>query len=213
MFKSVGNGAAFIFTIIFPPGFYIFATRAICGYENHQLATNVLKGDPDKHLVLLPLIIAAIVSLFFVYMCVLLTLLRQIDIFLWPYLAVLLERRLYEARQASSKANLWKFLTSAARTSSAQTHSIDDNIAISIKNLNKNFRTSMIRSKGLVTAIADLSLEIPKRGIFVLLGSNGCVLSPCPPAHLADKRTQCWEIHSPLSNRRFNEPHTRYNHI
>ena len=65
VYKSAGNGAAFIFTIIFPPGFYIFATRAICGYENHQLATNVLKGDPDKHLMLLPLIIAAIVSLFF----------------------------------------------------------------------------------------------------------------------------------------------------
>ena len=66
-----------------PAWIYIFAIRVICGYENHHLATNVLKGDPDKHLVLLPLIIAAIVSLFFfVYMRVLLTLLRQIDIFL-----------------------------------------------------------------------------------------------------------------------------------
>ena len=176
MFKSAGNGAAFIFTIIFPPGFYIFATRAICGYENHQLATNVLKGDPDKHLMLLPLIIAAIVSLFCVSMRVLSTLLRQIDIFLWPYLAVLLERRLYESRQASSKANM-NFWNSAARTSSAQTHPIDDNVAISIKNLNKTFKTSAFSSKGLVTAIADLSLEIPKRGIFVLLGSNGYVLS------------------------------------
>ena len=141
------------------------------------MATNVLKGDPDKHLMLLPLIIAAVVSLFsFVYMRVLLTLLRQIDIFLWPYLAVLLERRLYEARQASPKANL-KFWNSAAHASGAQTHSIDGNIAISIKHLNKTFKTSTFSSKGLVTAIADLSLEIPKRGIFVLLGSNGYVLS------------------------------------
>ena len=75
VFQSAGNGAAFIFTITFPSVFYIFAIRAICGYEDHQLATNVSKGDPDKHLVLLPLIIAAIVSLFFsVYMSVLLTL-------------------------------------------------------------------------------------------------------------------------------------------
>ena len=147
------------------------------------MATNVLKGDPDKNLMLLPLIIAAIVGLFFVYMRVLLTLLRQIDIFLWPYLAVLLERRLYEARSASPKAHL-KFWNSAARTSSAQTHPIDDNIAISIKNLNKIFKTSTFSSKGLVTAIADLSLEIPKRGIFVLLGSNGYVLSlvSCAPS-------------------------------
>ncbi|EDR15973.1 uncharacterized protein LACBIDRAFT_187302 [Laccaria bicolor S238N-H82] len=155
VFKSAGTGAAFIFTIIFPPGFYIFAIRAICGYENHQLATNVLKGDPDKQLVLLPLIIAAI-----------------IDIFLWPHFAVLLERRLYEPRQPSIKAEL-KFWNSAARTSNTQTHPIDDDIAISIKNLNKTFKTSTFSSKGLVTAIADLSLEIPKRGIFVLLGSNG----------------------------------------
>ena len=49
-------------------------------------------------------------------------------------------------------------------------------IAISIKNLGKDFRTSMFKKGGgLVTAVADLSLEIPKTGIFVLLGSNGYV--------------------------------------
>ncbi len=61
-FSRAGNGAAFIFTILFPPGFYIFAIRAICGFENHLIPTNVLKGDPDNSLMLLPLIIAAIVG-------------------------------------------------------------------------------------------------------------------------------------------------------
>jgi ATP-binding cassette subfamily A (ABC1) protein 3 len=61
--SHAGNGAAFIFTIIFPPGFYVFAIRAIAGYENHLLPTNALKGDPDNDLMLLPLLIAAIASI------------------------------------------------------------------------------------------------------------------------------------------------------
>ena len=48
------------------------------------------------------------------------------------------------------------------------------NVAISIKDLNKSFQTSVFRrKKGLVTAITDLTLDIPKSGIFVLLGPNG----------------------------------------
>ena len=48
------------------------------------------------------------------------------------------------------------------------------NVAISIKDLNKSFHTSVFRrKKGLVTAITDLTLDIPKTGIFVLLGPNG----------------------------------------
>jgi hypothetical protein len=65
VFSHASTGAAFIFTLIFPPGFYIFAIRAICGFENHVLATNVLKNDPDDGLMLLPILIAAIVSLLF----------------------------------------------------------------------------------------------------------------------------------------------------
>lgn len=53
---------------------------------------------------------------------------------------------------------------------------IGDDIAISVRNLNKTYQTSFFgKSKGLVTAISDLSLDIPKSGIFVLLGSNGFV--------------------------------------
>jgi ATP-binding cassette subfamily A (ABC1) protein 3 len=59
--SKAGNGTAFIFSIVFPPGFYVFAIRAIAGYENHLLPTNALKGDPDNQLNLLGLIIAAIV--------------------------------------------------------------------------------------------------------------------------------------------------------
>lgn len=55
------NYTAVIFTIVFPPGFYIFAIRAICGFENNQTAADALKADPDNGLYLLPLIIAALV--------------------------------------------------------------------------------------------------------------------------------------------------------
>lgn len=61
VFGKAGTGVATIFSLIFPPGYYIFAIRAICGWENHQIPTNVLKPDPDNNLTLLPLIIAAIV--------------------------------------------------------------------------------------------------------------------------------------------------------
>lgn len=62
VFKHAGDGGAFIFTLIFPPGFYIFAVRAMAGWENHLHPTNALKGDPDNGLRLLPLLIAALVS-------------------------------------------------------------------------------------------------------------------------------------------------------
>jgi hypothetical protein len=56
------TGTAFIFSIIFPSGFYVFAIRAICGFENHQIPTNALHPDPDNNLRLIVLIIAALVS-------------------------------------------------------------------------------------------------------------------------------------------------------
>ena len=55
------SGAATIFTLAFPPSFYVFAIRAICGFENHQTPTDVLAQDPDNSLRLLPLLIVALV--------------------------------------------------------------------------------------------------------------------------------------------------------
>lgn len=60
-FGHASSGAAFIFTIIFPPGFYVFAIRAIAGFEAHQIPTNMLKKDPDNQLTLLSLVIAVLV--------------------------------------------------------------------------------------------------------------------------------------------------------
>lgn len=54
---------------------------------------------------------------------------------------------------------------------------IAENVAISVRGLTKTFKGSRFSSKGDVTAVKDLDLDIPKTGIFVLLGSNGSVLS------------------------------------
>ncbi|KIJ66518.1 hypothetical protein HYDPIDRAFT_174588 [Hydnomerulius pinastri MD-312] len=152
VFSRAGTGAATIFTLIFPPGYYIFAIRAMCGWENHLMPTDVLKQDPDSHLTLLPILIACI-----------------IDIFLWPYLGILLERRLYDAKEPSSG-----FWSCCRRQKKAELPPHPSGAAISIRNLRKTFAPSMFkREKGPVTAIADLSVDIPKTGIFVLLGSNG----------------------------------------
>lgn len=168
VFSRASTGAATIFTLIFPPGFYIFAIRAICGYENHLLPTNLLKPDPDDHLTLLPIMIASIVSIvsslldFFSGV-------SQIGVFLWPYLGALLERRLYDAREPSG--GFWSCLR-RRRLEELPPH--PSGVAISIKNLRKTFTPSFFsREKGPVTAVLDLSLDIPKTGIFVLLGSNG----------------------------------------
>ncbi|KAG7099993.1 hypothetical protein E1B28_001784 [Marasmius oreades] len=159
VFKQASTGAAFIFSIIFPPGWYIFVIRAICGWENNRKASNLLKRDPDTGLVLLPLIIAAV-----------------IDIFLWPWLGSLLENRLYDARnpKQSKKGTRWFSFSRSRRVGGEDGPSMSPDTAISVRNLEKTFNTSFFRSKkGLVTAVADLTLEIPKYGIYVLLGSNG----------------------------------------
>lgn len=55
------TGMAVGLSMIFPPCFYIFSIRAICGFEGVQIPTNVLHSDPSHHLRLLPLLIVAIV--------------------------------------------------------------------------------------------------------------------------------------------------------
>ena len=60
--KKGRSGTLFILSILFPPSFYMFALTALTGYENNQLATDILHPDPDKGVVLLPLLIAGIVK-------------------------------------------------------------------------------------------------------------------------------------------------------
>ena len=98
----------------------------------------------------------------------------QIDIFLWPWLATVWESRLYDARNPSTRR--WWSCFRRQKSPEDGVPAIAPGIAISIRNLGKDFNTSFFRGdKGTVTAVSDLSLEIPKYGIYVLLGSNGYV--------------------------------------
>lgn len=173
--KATHSGSLVVFSLIFPPMFYIFSLKAICGYENHQIATNALKGDPDRGLVLLPLLIVGLVCPIFSFFSKLNF--RQIDVFLWPYLAILLERYLYDAQtpQSPSASRSWSFWRK--KGTNQMIPPIAENVAISVRGLTKTFKGSRFSSKGDVTAVKDLDLDIPKTGIFVLLGSNGSVLS------------------------------------
>ena|ERR1700722_13384858 len=98
----------------------------------------------------------------------------QISTFLWPYLALLLERRIYDARYPTDAPILsWRHKRKLPVPEDAAPDMPPD-VAVSIRNLEKKFITSILHPKrGVVTALTDLTLDIPKFGIFVLLGSNG----------------------------------------
>ncbi|KAJ7825556.1 hypothetical protein B0H14DRAFT_3145277 [Mycena olivaceomarginata] len=144
-----GTAQSAVFTIIFPPSFYIFAIRTIDGFEHRSLVTNISHHDPNNHLVLTPLIIIGI-----------------IDVFLWPCLALTLERMLYEARHPGRP--WWRI--SSRRAADGEEGTLDPALAVSVRGLGKTFK-SLFCSE--VTAILDLTLDIPRSGIFVLWGSNG----------------------------------------
>jgi ATP-binding cassette subfamily A (ABC1) protein 3 len=57
----VGTRTASVLSLVFPPVFYIYAIRVICAFEGLGSPTNVLQGDPDNDVQLLPLIVVAIV--------------------------------------------------------------------------------------------------------------------------------------------------------
>ena len=92
----------------------------------------------------------------------------QINIFLWPYLAVLLERKLYDPSNPLGRT--WYGKKKPNPTEGA---TMPPDTAISVQNLGKDF-TPLFSGKEPVIAVADLSFDVPKNGIFVLLGSNGC---------------------------------------
>ena len=60
--KSASTAVLVVISIICPPSLYMFSLTALTGYENHGLATDILKGDPDNGVALLALFIVAIVS-------------------------------------------------------------------------------------------------------------------------------------------------------
>ncbi|KAF7302856.1 hypothetical protein MKEN_01247800 [Mycena kentingensis (nom. inval.)] len=150
VFNSLGTGGAMLFTLLLPPTYYIWAAYALTGFELNDLTTNALKMDPEKKIVLLLIMLVGI-----------------IDIFLWPWIGVLIERRLYDPREPKGSRGCWCWGPKRKGLEIAK------DVAVSVRGLGKVFSTSVFSRKADVTAIEDLTLDIPKGGIFVLLGSNG----------------------------------------
>jgi ABC-type glutathione transport system ATPase component len=89
-------------------------------------------------------------------------------VLLWPVLGLLLERQIYDTQGPQrTRWNLWN------RRSEKNTVPIDPATAVSVRGLGKTFKTFLGRKSKAVTAISDLTLDIPRNGIFILLGSNG----------------------------------------
>ena len=130
-------------------------------------------------------------AFFFIKLCC--DLVIKITIFLYPILAVWLERHYYDAHdpsESSKRSWLRPWRSNAPTTTHDETQGQGQSVsdphidspAIVVSHLAKSFRTSYFPSfkrknseldPDTVTAIADLSFVVPRGGIFVLLGSNG----------------------------------------
>lgn len=149
------NGLQMVFTLIFPPSFFVFVVSAIVGFEVTETRTSFTQPDPERG--------GRIGTLF---------LIAIIDIFLYPCLAVWWERSRYGAKNPK-QAKSW-FPWRRAKDDDQLT--VSEGNAIEVRNLSKTFERPgfwPFKPARQVTAIEDLSLSIPRHGIFVLLGANG----------------------------------------
>lgn len=60
--SEMSTAGATITSLLLPPSFWVYAIRGVTGWENNGRATNMVQPDPDKGIVILPLIVANLVS-------------------------------------------------------------------------------------------------------------------------------------------------------
>ncbi|KAJ7881460.1 hypothetical protein B0H13DRAFT_2049321, partial [Mycena leptocephala] len=120
-----GTTACAVLTVIFPPMFYMFAVRTIDGFEGASIHTDATQPDPQGGLTLLPLLVIAI-----------------INVFLYPYLTFLLERRMYQTEPSSGP--WWRYC--GKRTKPETTRAIDPTLAVSVQGLGKTFNSFFNRN-------------------------------------------------------------------
>ncbi|CAE6513623.1 unnamed protein product [Rhizoctonia solani] len=170
-----------MYTLIFPPGFYVFAIKAVSRFESQQLGAVVGSkngfrvGGEDGSIDgrILGVVIGVAVS----------------NIFLWAHIAGVVERSMFEPgageRDASTTSSgFFGFLRKRKPTRptdesisppvlSSMTHDAHPvPAAITLHNITKTFKPAKRRAER-ITAVQNLSLSVPARGIFVLLGANG----------------------------------------
>jgi ATP-binding cassette subfamily A (ABC1) protein 3 len=141
-----GPTLSLVYTLIFPPGFFVFAIVALCGYERRDTSPILGESEPDHGTRLGALFVVA-----------------AIDIFLYPLLAAWVESIRYDAKQPGK--GLFSFFR---RRVTPPLH--PEGAALCVRNLRKTFPAAGLFKWGRVTAIEDLSFTIPKTGIWILLG-------------------------------------------
>lgn len=157
-----------IYTLFFPPGFYVFSIKAVAHFESRQtgavVGSSTSEGAADAQALRAVLGVAVV------------------DIFLWMFIAGMIERFMFEpgARDRDSPASLFSWLRRSKSAQGENAPSVLRNsdgrqpvpAAITLHNITKTFKAAK-RGAPRITAVENLSLSIPSCGIFVLLGANG----------------------------------------
>lgn len=145
------NGGVAILSLLFPPMNYVYFSQFIARWEKLHLATNLVKAAPNS-----PWSMPGIV--FWVFLI--------IQIVLYPVLAAMVERLLYGTQSKGRR--------STASDASAA--------AVSLQNLSKEYRPNWFYKnigpflgsrRRAVLAVNDLTLDVARGEIMVLLGANG----------------------------------------
>ncbi|ORY26511.1 hypothetical protein BCR39DRAFT_541062 [Naematelia encephala] len=158
LLSGTGTGMQLGLTLVFPPMFYVYFTKALTAWELLAQGPNLLHRSPRGDPAIIGLLLIAI-----------------LDIFLFPLLASYLEDFIYEVRGPESDSRLKRALRR-----SRVGENLPDGVAVQLDHLRKKYFTRrggfLWRGKS-VTAIEDLSFTVPKGEIFCLLGRNGAAKS------------------------------------
>lgn len=145
-----GPTLSLVYTLIFPPGFFVFTIMGLCAYERQDLKPVLSQADPDNGNRIGALFVIAI-----------------IDVVIFPLLAAWVESARYNAKNPDSKS----LLSFGRKKKPAPPH--PNGAAIVVNNLKKTFSNASIFKRKRMVAIEDLSFTIPTSGIWILLGANG----------------------------------------
>jgi ATP-binding cassette subfamily A (ABC1) protein 3 len=166
--------ACALYTLIFPPGFYVFAIKAVSRFESRRSGA-VVGGDNGFRVggeagLIDARILGAVIGV------------GTVNIFLWAHIAGVVERSMFEpgAGESKSSSSRWfgflrrKFASSRNESTPSTVVGHDHPVpaAITLHNVTKTFKAAK-RGAPRITAVENLSLSVPARGIFVLLGANG----------------------------------------
>ncbi|CAG7851662.1 ABC transporter A family member 6 AltName: Full=ABC transporter ABCA.6 [Serendipita indica DSM 11827] len=144
-----GATLAVVYTLVFPPGFFVFAILSLCAYEGQDIVPKISQPDPDHGTRISALFVVAL-----------------IDIFVYPLLALMVENIRYNAKNPGTG-----LFARLKKRPEVPPH--PEGAAIAVRNLKKTFPGGNLLRRQRVTAIEDLSFTVPKTGIWILLGSNG----------------------------------------